>query len=90
MFHDTKYVQNVTQNGIENYKVNATPHMYYKYFPSSKHMFRHTTSRFRVIGHFETSALNHPKMTLEHYEVKGIKSMFYYSPWPAISLPLSL
>ena len=53
------------ENDIEHQTVKGTPYTCYNYPQNSKFTpFSSTTSCFWVAGHFKTSALNEPKMTL--------------------------
>ncbi len=55
----------MTPNDVKRWKVKDTPHTCYNYprLPNFS-LFRPSSSRFRVSGHYETSAPNDPKITL--------------------------
>ncbi len=75
----------MTSNDIENYKVNATPYMYYKYPQITKlQSFCSKVNHFWVAGHFETNALNDSKCpwTLQIKCTTGTCMLYYNSQVP--------
>ncbi len=60
-----RQVRQMTLNDFEPYKVKSAPYMRYQYLRVPNFtLLRSMASRFWVTGHFEKSALNDPKMSL--------------------------
>ncbi len=79
MLLDIKFETNTLndpKNDLENYKVNATPYLYYKYPPESETLNPSMARRFEL----QISLRQVHRMTqndLEHYQVKGTPYMLY-------------